>query len=126
VLFDGLDARAAVADVFDFAGGLPFTLEAWIKPRAPDSKGAVMAKIESDDAGSTGSRSGYLLQVDANISFHVAFAFYDASAKLVFVESSVAPPPGSFTHCGEVSYAVGAEPTAPEVHNPDIFGRSRA
>ncbi len=98
VLFDGLDARAAVADVFDFADGLPFTLEAWIKPRAPDSIGAVIAEIDSDDSGSPGSRTGYLLQVDANIAYHVAFAFYDAGSKLVFVQSSAAPPPGSFTH----------------------------
>ena len=93
---DGASCVVDVGDNFDFAGLVPFTLEAWAKPSVIDGVYRhVVEKMQYTDAGDpfTGT---YVFLEQGNTT--LGFERWSAATAVLTVESSAASPAGTWSH----------------------------
>jgi hypothetical protein len=96
----GQGGYVRIGDVFDFAGGKPFTLEAWVKPTRVTAYKKILGKRAVNPSAPT-IAPGYEIGL-ADLPRGLYFAAQSSAAAQLFIETGIAPPPDRFTHVAVV------------------------
>jgi hypothetical protein len=96
VTLDGITGQVDVGDNFDFAGQVPFSFEAWVKPAVIDSVYRhIVTKMAFDNGGNPQTGTYVLLQQGATI---LGFERGQGGATELTVETASFPAAGSWVH----------------------------
>jgi hypothetical protein len=96
VTLDGITGQVDVGDNFDFAGQVPFSLEAWVKPTVIDTTYRhVVTKMAFDNGGDPQVGTYVILEQGATI---LGFERWQDAAAELTVETATFPAAGSWAH----------------------------
>jgi len=96
VTLDGVTGEVDVGDNFDFAGQVPFSLEAWVKPAVIDSRYRhVVTKMAFNALGNPEVGTYVILQQGSTI---LGFERWQNASTELTVETSDFPAAGSWAH----------------------------
>jgi hypothetical protein len=101
VILDGT-SLFDIGDLFDFAGKVPFALELWVKPSAPNANGGLLGKFASSGP------DGYDFSLSSGTPAFVVFKSGPSTPAVQLGASSDVSLPVAFTHLVvSIAYKLG-------------------